>query len=59
MGRQKTSKEFKRQLNKLDKNPDGDNSKRFIEKRGYENDESYLSALKLSYKKYNHLTDSS
>lgn len=57
MGRQKVSKEFKRQLSKLDKDPNNDNSKRFVEKRGYKNNESYLSALKLSYKRYSHLTD--
>ena len=57
MGRQKVSKEFKRQLSKLDKDPNGDNSKRFIEKRGYENNESYLNVLKSSYKKYSHLID--
>ena len=57
MGRQKVSKEFKRQLSKLDKDPNNDNSKRFVEKRGYENNESYLSALKSSYKRYSHLID--
>ena len=57
MGRQKVSKEFKRQLSKLDKDPNNDNSKRFVEKRGYENNESYLNVLKSSYKKYSHLID--